>query len=238
VSSIYLAAVDGTELPAARGGQYLTLRITGAGHRPLCAATPCLRRLTPVPTGSASSRISVKHEPHGTASSYLNSNLRPGAVLDVAAPRGDFVLEDSTGSCHTAPARGAAQRAGHLVAAWGTRTADHPFAAEAHALLISLPHAREHVFYGAATPRERHRAHAAPGRLTKDKLAGLAIPASAGAYLCGPASFIADMRGALTAIGVDPRPVRVRLRPRGLSARLRRRADHRPQRRHLLRRRR
>jgi MOSC domain-containing protein YiiM len=32
VSSIYLAAADGTALPAARAGQYLTLRITGAGQ--------------------------------------------------------------------------------------------------------------------------------------------------------------------------------------------------------------
>src|SRR5215469_13296403 len=32
VSSIYLAAADGRPLPAARAGQYLTLRITGAGQ--------------------------------------------------------------------------------------------------------------------------------------------------------------------------------------------------------------
>jgi ferredoxin-NADP reductase len=60
---------------------------------------------------------------------------------------------------------------------------DHPFAAEAHALLASLPHAREHAFYSAATPPGRHRVHATPGRLTKDTLAGLDMPASASAYL-------------------------------------------------------
>jgi hypothetical protein len=31
---------------------------------------------------------------------------------------------------------------------------EHPFAAEAHALLASLPNAREHVFYSAATPAD------------------------------------------------------------------------------------
>jgi ferredoxin-NADP reductase len=80
---------------------------------------------------------------------------------------------------------------------------EHPFAAEAHALLASLPHAQEHVFYSAATPAERHRVHAASGRLTKESLASLGIPANASAYVCGPASFMAGMRDALTTLGVD-----------------------------------
>jgi ferredoxin-NADP reductase len=53
-------------------------------------ATRCPRPLTPARTG-------VKQEPHCTASSYLHRNLQPGAVLDVAGPRGDFVLDDRTG---------------------------------------------------------------------------------------------------------------------------------------------
>ena len=53
---------------------------------------------------------------------------------------------------------------------------EHPFAAETHALLASLPHAREYIFYSAATPAERHRGHAAAGRYPKDKLAGLGHP--------------------------------------------------------------
>jgi MOSC domain-containing protein YiiM len=70
VCSIDLAAADGTALPAARAGQYLTLRIADAG-------TPA-----PVRSYSLSSapdagtyRISVKQEPHGIASTYLNDDL-------------------------------------------------------------------------------------------------------------------------------------------------------------------
>ena len=104
VTSVYLAAGDGTALPAARAGQYLTLRITGVGQP------------APVRSYSLSSapdagtyRISVKLEPHGIASRYLNHHLQPGVALDVAAPRGDFVLDDSTGpvlliSCSTTSA--------------------------------------------------------------------------------------------------------------------------------------
>ncbi len=213
VSSFYLSAADGSQLPAAIAGQYLTLRITGAG-------TPA-----PVRSYSLSSapdagtyRISVKQEPHGAASRYLNRDLRPGAILDVAAPRGDFVLDDSVGPILLISAgigvtpvlsmlyQLAESRSERDV--WWLHGArgphEHPFAAEAHALLASLPHACERVFYSAATSPERHRVHATSGRLTKEALVTLGIPASASAYVCGPASFMADMHGALTALGVDP----------------------------------
>ena len=178
VSSIYLTAPDGSLLPAAPAGQYLTLRIPGAGQP------------APVRSYSLSSapdagtyRISVKQEPRGTASSYLHRNLQPGAVLDVAAPRGDFALDDGTGPIllisagigvtpvlamlHQLAAARSEREVWWLHGARGPH--EHPFAAEAHALLASLPHAREHVFYSAATAPGRHRGHATPGRLTKDK---------------------------------------------------------------------
>jgi ferredoxin-NADP reductase len=220
VSSICLAAVDGAALPDAEAGQYLTLRITGAGQP---AAVRSYSLSSAADTGSY--RISVKQEPHGVASSYLNRDLQPGAILEVAAPRGDFVLDDGTGPVllisagigvtpvlsmlHQLAGRGSERDIWWLYGARGPW--EHPFAAEAHALLASLPRAREHVFYSAATPAERHRAHAAPGHLTKDKLVGLGLPVGARAYVCGPASFMADMQDALTAIGVDPARIRTEL---------------------------
>ncbi len=220
VSSIYLAATDGTALPAARAGQYLTLRIAGAGQ-------PTLVRSYSLSSAAdgGTYRISVKQEPHGAASSYLNRELKPGATLDVAAPRGDFVLDDSTrpvllisagigvtpvlSMLHQLAADRSERDICWLHGARGPQ--EHPFAAEAHKLLASLPHSREHVFYSAATPAERHSVHAARGRLTKEALAGLAIPATASAYICGPASFMADMQDALTAIGVGPAAIHTEL---------------------------
>jgi MOSC domain-containing protein YiiM len=94
VSSIYLTAPDRSLLPAARAGQYLTLRIPGAGQP------------APVRSYSLSSapdagtyRISVKQEPHGTASSYLHRTLRRGA-RSWTWPR-----PAATSSWTTAPAR-------------------------------------------------------------------------------------------------------------------------------------
>jgi ferredoxin-NADP reductase/MOSC domain-containing protein YiiM len=213
VSSIYLTAADGTTLPAARAGQYLTLRITAAGQPPPVRSYS----LSSAPN-AATYRISVKQEPHGAASSYLDRDLKPGDVLDVAAPRGDFVLDDGAGpvllisagigvtpvlSMLAQLAAGHSQRViWWLHGARGPR--EHPFAAQAHALLATLPHAQEHVYYSAATPAELRAAHAIAGHITKEALAGLGVPADSNAYLCGPASFMADMTDALTAAGLDP----------------------------------
>jgi ferredoxin-NADP reductase/MOSC domain-containing protein YiiM len=219
VSSFYLAAADGTQLPAARAGQYLTLRIAGAGN-----PVPVRNYSLSSAPGGGTYRISVKQEPHGIASGYLNRDLRPGAILDVAAPRGDFVLDDGTGPALLISAGigvtpvlsmlyQLAESRSEREICWlyGARGPDeHPFAAEAHALLASLPNASEHVFYSAATP-PAGRVHAARGRLNEEALARVGIPAGASAYICGPTSFMTDMRNALTALGVEAAAIHTEL---------------------------
>jgi ferredoxin-NADP reductase/MOSC domain-containing protein YiiM len=220
VCSIYLTATDGAALPAARAGEYLTLRITAA-------AKPAPVRSYSLSSAEAGGtyRISVKQEPHGVASTYLDRDLRPGAILDVAAPRGDFVLDDGTGPVLLISAgigvTPVLSMLGQLAAGHSERVIwwlhgargprEHPFAAEADALLAALPNARRYVFYSAATTAERRRAHAAAGRLTAEALAGLAPPPSANAYVCGPASFMVDMQNALTAIGLGPPAIHTEL---------------------------
>ncbi|HKN96294.1 MAG TPA: MOSC and FAD-binding oxidoreductase domain-containing protein [Pseudonocardiaceae bacterium] len=209
VTSVYLAADDGGPLPAARPGQYLTLRLPDAG-------TPAPVRsysLSSAP-GAGVYRLSVKHEPHGTASGYLTTRLRPGTVLDVAAPRGDFVLDEGTGPVLLISAgigltpvlamlHALAARRGDREVWWihGARRPDeHPLAGEVRTLLAALPHAREHVFYSAES-----------GRLTKDRLLALSVPAEATAYVCGPSTFMADMGEALATAGIDPARVHTEL---------------------------
>src|SRR5262249_26362637 len=209
-----------TALPEARAGQYLTLQIPGAGQpAPVRSySLPC------VPRGGTY-RISVKREPKGAVSSSLTPRLRAGAVVMAAAPRGEFVLDANAGPVllisagigltpvlsmlHELAARRSDREVWWIHGA--RRPREHPLATEAHLLLASLPHAREHVFYSAATLLERRHVHAASGRLTADKLAGLGIPKSAIAYLCGPASFMEDMRQALDPIGIDPARIRTEL---------------------------
>src|SRR4029079_12839286 len=87
VTSFYLAADDGGPLPPALAGQYVTLRAAGAGD-----PAPVRSYSLSSGPGATTYRITVKREPHGVVSTFLNTRLRPGTPLDVAAPRGEFVL--------------------------------------------------------------------------------------------------------------------------------------------------
>jgi ferredoxin-NADP reductase/MOSC domain-containing protein YiiM len=220
VSSIYLAAEDGAALPAAPAGTYITLRVAGAG-RPAPVRSYSLSS----GPGAATYRISVKAEGRGTASRYLNRAVRAGSTLEAAAPRGDFVLDDGTGpvllisagigvtpvlSMLHALAQARSQREVWWIYS-ARRPREHPLAAEARALLQSLPHAREHLFYSQATPAELRRAHAVAGHVTKDTLATLGLPASAQAYVCGPPGYMADVRDALVAAGLGRADVHTEL---------------------------
>ncbi|HEY1919069.1 MAG TPA: MOSC and FAD-binding oxidoreductase domain-containing protein [Streptosporangiaceae bacterium] len=220
VSSIYLTAADGTRLPSAQPGQYLTLRVSAAGQ-----PAPVRSYSLSTGTGAGTYRISVKSEPHGLVSSYLDHNVQPGADLDVAAPRGDFTLDAGTepvllisagigltpvlAMLHELADTHSARDTWWLHGARGPR--EHPLAGETHTLLTSLPHAHEHIFYSAATAAERARVHATAGHLSKESLAKLDVPADASAYICGPASFMTDMRDALTAAGLNPGAIHTEL---------------------------
>jgi ferredoxin-NADP reductase/MOSC domain-containing protein YiiM len=220
VTSVYLTAEDGSVLPAPTAGQYITLRATGAGE-----PSPVRSYSLSSRPGADTYRISVKREPHGVVSSYLNSRLRPGAVLDVAAPRGEFVLTDDA-----APVLLVSAGIGvtpvlamlHQLAAaastreiWWIHTAhnakEHAFADEAHRLLTSLPNAHERIFYTAPDADEPPVRPVIGGRPTLAALAGLGLPTDAVAYLCGPATFMDDIRDDLGQIGITPDRVHTEL---------------------------
>ncbi|WP_284741368.1 MOSC and FAD-binding oxidoreductase domain-containing protein [Amycolatopsis sp. RTGN1] len=199
VSSIHLAADDGAPLPRPEPGQYLTLRVPGAGD-----PAPVRSYSLSAAPSDREYRISVKRD--GVVSSYLQAKLTAGALVDVAAPRGDFVLAGddrpvvlvSAGigvtpvlaMLHALAARRTTREVWWLHT---TRTAaEQAFAAEAHRLLASLPHGREHVHYTAES-----------GRLTRETLSTLDLPPDATAYLCGPDAFMTAMREALVSLGFD-----------------------------------
>jgi ferredoxin-NADP reductase/MOSC domain-containing protein YiiM len=214
VSSIYLAAPDGTPLPAAKPGQYLTVRVVGAGDPPPVRSYS----LSSAP-GTQPYRISVKHALNGVVSGYLTTRLAAGSDLEAAAPSGDFVLDTGDDGpvlllsagigvtpvmamLHQLAATQSQREVWWLHGARGPR--EHPLAKEARLLLRSLPHGREHVFYSSATPAERFRMQAAMGHLDKRSLTALGVPANAAAYICGPNAFMTAITDALAAIGVAP----------------------------------
>jgi ferredoxin-NADP reductase/MOSC domain-containing protein YiiM len=213
VTSVYLTSDNGAALPAPRAGQYLTLRAAGAGD-----PAPVRSFSLSSSPSAARYRISVKREPHGVVSAYVHSRLRPGSVVDVAAPRGEFVLTDDTrpallisAGIGVTPVLAMLHQlvAGHSTRdVWWIHTArdanQHPFADEAHRLLQSLPRAHEHIFYTSAAAGPPPTGPTVRGRPTFAALARLGLPVDAAAYICGPTSFMNDTQEALQQIGIAP----------------------------------
>jgi ferredoxin-NADP reductase/MOSC domain-containing protein YiiM len=205
VASFLLSAPDEPRLPQARPGQFLTLRLPREQGNAV--------RSYSLSSASADGyyRISVKREPGGLVSGYLHDHARPGTIIDVAAPRGDFVLDDGTAPVVLVSAgigitpvlamlhRLAADHSERSV--WWLHAARRPdeqaFTIETQDLLAALPdvHARTHYSAGDDT---------APGRLTAQQLAELDLPRDAVAYICGPAAFMTDVTTGLVAAWFDP----------------------------------
>ena len=198
VASIHLTA-DGP-LPTPKPGQYLTLRVPGD--------PPSVRSYSLSDTPSDTEyRISVKRE--GVVSTYLHTQLHAGATMEVAAPRGDFVLSENDASPVLLVSAGIGATpvlamlhtlTGSTREVWWLHTArsaaEHAFAAETHQLLAGLANGREHVYYTSENRRLNH-----------ETLAALDLPADATAYLCGPTGFMTAMREALVDIGIDAKRI-------------------------------
>lgn len=219
VRSLWLTAPDGTPLPAARPGQYLTVRTLRTDEAPGTVRSYSLSG----PPGASGYRISVKREEHGSASTWLHTGVRAGDDLQAAAPRGAFVLQDlredprpvvlvSAGVGVTPllamlyaladDADASRRRVWWLHATRNGRT--HAFADEVRGLLGRLPDARLRVFYSRPGPDDHLDAGTTSGRLTADAVARLGLPRDAQAYLCGPDLFMRGVTEALEHHGLDP----------------------------------
>src|SRR3954469_21463550 len=213
VVSVRLEDPEGAPLPAARPGQYLTLRVQPDEQQRAVLRNYSLSG----PSGAGYYRITVKREDDGAASGYLHTRLTDGDQLDVAAPRGTFIL-DRTGAPLLLISVGigatpvlamlqalAEERSDRQI--WwlhGARSSrDHSFAAEAQALLASLPNVRTHVYYSRPGPDDLEgRDFDRTGRLTASLLADLGPPPDAEAYLCGPTPFMDEISAGLAAMGI------------------------------------
>jgi ferredoxin-NADP reductase/MOSC domain-containing protein YiiM/ferredoxin len=214
VISIRLEDPDGAPVPPARPGQYLTLRL-----QPDDQQRPVLRNYSlSGPPDAGYYRITVKREHAGAASGYLHTHLRVGAQIETAAPRGTFILDSTDAPVLLISAGiGATPVLAMLHALatehtereiwWiqGARSGhDHSFAAEARALLASLPNVHTHVCYSRPGSDDLEgRDFQSAGRLTAARLAELSPPREAEAYLCGPIPFMDEISAGLAAMGID-----------------------------------
>jgi ferredoxin-NADP reductase/MOSC domain-containing protein YiiM len=213
VTSFVLAPIDGQDLPLFQAGQFVVVRLVIDSGRP-----PVLRSysLSDLPAADHF-RISVKSELNGIGSSFLDNQCQVGDVLDVSAPRGSFTLRHGENPLVLLSAGVGATPVMsmlHALAAeksqreiwwiYGARDrVDHPFADESRSLLKQLSRGRGYIVYSRPTASDQLGADFdAPGHIDTALLERIGVAQGSDFYLCGPTSFLKDMRDGLRDWGV------------------------------------
>src|SRR5262249_45943775 len=154
--------------------------------------------------------ISVKVESNGVGSSFLCTHVREGDLMDVSAPRGSFVLQAGdnpvvllsagVGATPVMSMLHALAREGSQRQVWwihGARDrSSHPFAEESRSLLKQLSRGRGYIVYsrpGATDQLETD--FNASGHIDGPLLERIGVSPNSDFYLCGPSSFLQEMRG-------------------------------------------
>jgi ferredoxin-NADP reductase/MOSC domain-containing protein YiiM len=222
VLSLTMQSSDGHPLPKALPGQYVVVRLQPTAGGPKVFRSYSL-------SGSLSTeryRISVKIEPNGAAGTYLQNHVRSGDVLDVSSPRGSFVLQPGESPVVLLSAGiGATPVLAMLHALAESRSTrqifwlhgardrrHHPFAPEVRRLLYSLPHSRSYICYSKPDSNDKlGEDFNASGHFSQSVFDHIRIPPDADVYCCGPTHFMAEMKEALTAIGIAPERVHIEI---------------------------
>jgi ferredoxin-NADP reductase len=217
VTSLVLEPADGLPLTAALPGQFVVLSLSLS----LARGTPAQMRsysLSGEPS-ARSYRISVKREPHGVASAYMDEKVQIGDVLEVSAPRGNFTLRPGDAPVVLLSAGVGATPVMamlHALAAeasprefwwlYGARSGrEHPFAQETRTLLKALAHGHSHIRYSSPDPEDRPGVDFdAYGHLDIGVLRELEVPRDADFFICGPSAFISELTAGLAAWGIAP----------------------------------
>jgi ferredoxin-NADP reductase/MOSC domain-containing protein YiiM len=222
IMSVQLDDPDGSPVPAALPGQFLTLRLPSEPGESSLLRNYSLSG----PPGADYYRISVKREPDGAVSGYVHTQLKVGDRLEIAAPRGTFTLNPTktpvllisagvgaTPTLAMLHALASEQSAREVWWLHGARNGgEHPFAEEARTLLASLAAARRHIAFSRPGPDDvEGRDFDSTGRLSPSLLASLELPRDADAYLCGPASFMGETSAALAELGLSAGRIHVEL---------------------------
>ncbi|MDG2014872.1 MAG: FAD-binding oxidoreductase [Pirellulaceae bacterium] len=209
-TSIYLTPTDGKGLADFRPGQHIALRVRLPGFdKPLVRCYSLSD--TPKPE---SYRITVKRLPHpnqgsahagGVVSNYLHQDLQVGDALDVKAPRGSFVLQESrspaillAGGIGITPllsmfnSIAESENGRDCLMIYGVRNGqDHAF--HQHLENLSQKHANLHVIncFSSPSPEDQMGVdYQSKGFVTIDMLKQGLRGKDYEFYLCGPPSFM------------------------------------------------
>ncbi|GGE55494.1 flavohemoprotein [Pullulanibacillus camelliae] len=219
VASFYLTPADGQPIPDYKPGQYLTLQlmISGEHYKHVRHYS-----LSDAPHQKVY-RISVKREPafnkapEGIVSNYLHQHVKAGDILKVAAPAGDFTLEDDdlpivliSGGIGLTPVfsmfKTVAERHPDRVMTYIHATRDSTTHTFRHAIgQIALKNERIKTFVCYEKPTDEDREKQAfdkEGHIDLDWLKTILPNNQAHFYFCGPVPFMKMINSALKQWGV------------------------------------
>jgi len=222
VLSLTMRSSNSEPLTKAMPGQYVVVRL-----QPAAGGPPLFRSYSlSGPLSTERYRISVKIEPNGVAGTYLREQVRVGDTLDVSSPRGSFVLQSGerpvvllSAGIGATPVLAmlhslAAERSTKQIL-WLHAARDrehHPFAAEVRRLMLALTHARSYVCYSRPGSHDHlGEDFDATGHLSRSVFDDAGVSPDADVYLCGPNRFMADMKNALSMLGVAPERIHVEI---------------------------
>jgi ferredoxin-NADP reductase/MOSC domain-containing protein YiiM len=215
VTSLLLSPIDAQRLPLFQAGQFVVLRLRLAPDKQTVLRSYSLSDLP----GPDHLRISVKDEVKGIGSSFLCSRTREGDVLDVSAPRGSFIMRAGESPVVLLSAGVGATPVMsmlHALAAeksqrevwwiYGARNrGDHPFGEESRSLLKQLVSGRSYIVYSRPTENDHVGTDFdASGHIDAAMLERIGVSLGSDFYLCGPSSFLLNMREGLRDWGVLP----------------------------------
>ena len=216
VTSVVLAGLEGSSpLPPAIPGQYLVLRCLPDKNSPPLVRTYSLSGAS----DSGTYRISVKRG-SGPGSRYLADATQIGDQLEISAPRGEFVLRPVqrpavllSAGIGVTPVLSmlhalASKSTESFREVWWIHAArsanEQVFSEEARQLLAAIPGSRSAIAYSKPGPSDRAGTDFdIQGRWDLANLKKLDLPIGAEFYVCGPSTFLTDMRRDLTALGVS-----------------------------------
>jgi ferredoxin-NADP reductase len=213
VVSLYLEG-DGPSVSVGLPGQFLVLRLRTTPGGPLLLRNYSMSGLP----GAGPYRVSVKREVNGVVSSYLHDDVQAGDALEISAPRGGFTLGSgdsrvvllSAGIGATpvlAMLHSLSSTSSPREVWWvyGARnSAEHPFAKESRELLKTLVKGRSHIVYSKPASDDKPGVdYDSVGHVDAPLLDRLGVPRDADFYLCGPPSFLRDLKVGLKAWGAD-----------------------------------
>ena len=211
--SFVLGTPDGSPLPRARPGQYVSVQVTLPDGARQIRQYSLTRAPEPSQWGISVKAVPAARTddgaviPAGEVSNFLHHNLFEGDEITVSAPFGDLILQDSEdplvlisagigitpiiGILHYLAGIGSSRE---VVVLHADRSpARHAHRQELKEIVEKLPGATLHRWYedlGVRPTRDVLRA----GRVD---LGAVEIPANAQVYLCGPLPFMESVRSSL-----------------------------------------